>query len=65
MKRYTEDACGGDADGLRRCFHAHAVMSGQLGDQLLVDSPEPFFTDIGAHPSMESIGAPYDRPSSP
>ena len=60
MKRYTDAAYRGDADGLRACFHADAVMSGLLGDQLLTGSPEPFFTDIGGHPSMESSGAPYE-----
>ena len=60
MKRYTDAAFRGDADGLRACFHADAVMSGLLGDRLLMGSPEPFFTDIGGHPSMESAGAPYE-----
>ena len=60
MKRYTDAAFRGDADGLRACFHADAVMSGLLGDQLLMGSPEPFFTDIGGHPSMESAGALYE-----
>ena len=59
MRRYTDAAFKGDADGLRACFHPDAVMSGQLGDQLLMGSPEPFFADIGGHPSMESTGAPY------
>ena len=60
MKRYTDAAYRGDAEGLRACFHADAVMSGLLGDQLLTGSPEPFFADIGGHPSMESTRAPYE-----
>jgi hypothetical protein len=60
MRRYTDAAFRGDADGLRACFHPEAVMSGLLGEQLLVGSPEPFFTDIAGHPSMESTGAPYE-----
>jgi ketosteroid isomerase-like protein len=60
MRRYTDAAFHGDADGLRACFHPDAVMSGQLGEQLLMGSPEPFFTDIGGRPSMESTGAPYE-----
>ncbi len=59
MRRYTDAAFKGDADGLRACFHPDAVMSGLLGDQLLMGSPEPFFADIGGRPSMESTGAPY------
>jgi hypothetical protein len=59
MKRYTDAAFEGDADGLRACFHADAVMSGLLGDQLLMGSPGPFFTDIGRRPSMESTGVLY------
>ena len=60
MRRYTDAAYKGDTDGLRSCFHPDALMSGLLGDQLLVGSPEPFFTDVGGHPSMECSGAPYE-----
>ena len=60
MRRYTDAAFRGDADGLRACFHPEAVMSGLLGEQLLAGSPEPFFADIAGHPSMESTGAPYE-----
>ena len=60
MRRYTDAAYKGDADGLRACFHPDAVMSGLLGDQLLMGSPERFFTDIAGHPSMQSTGAPYE-----
>ncbi len=56
MRRYTDAAFRGDADGLRACFHPEAVMSGLLGEQLLAGSPEPFFADIAGHPSMESTG---------
>jgi hypothetical protein len=60
MRRYTDAAFRGDVDALRACFHPDAVMSGLLGDRLLMGSPEPFFTDIARHPSMESTGAPYE-----
>ena len=34
-------------------------MAGYLGDELIVGSPEPFFSDIGSHPPMATTGAPY------
>ena len=59
MRRYTDAAYRGDAVALRTCFHPEAVMSGLLGDRLLMGSPEPFLTDVGNSPSMESTGAAY------
>jgi len=35
-------------------------MAGYLGDQLIVGSPESFFTDIGSRPAMAETGAPYE-----
>ena len=35
------------------------MMSGWLGDALLIGTPEPFFEDLGGKPSMESGGLPY------
>ena len=60
MRRYTDAAYRGDAAALRKCFHPQAVMSGLLGDRLLMGSPEPFFVDIGNRPSMASTGAAYE-----
>ena len=60
MRRYTDAAFRGDADGLRACFHPEAVMSGVLGEQLVAGSPEPFFADIAGHPTMDSAGDPYE-----
>jgi Putative lumazine-binding len=60
LRRYTDAVYKGDAIGLRACFHPDAVMSGLLADQLLMGPPEPFFTDIAEHSSMESAGAPYE-----
>ncbi len=34
-------------------------MAGYLGDELMVGTPEPFFSDLGGHPSMAESGAPY------
>jgi hypothetical protein len=60
MHRYTDAAYRGDAAALRACFHPGAVMSGLLGDRLLIGTPEPFFSDIAGNPSMESTGAAYE-----
>jgi hypothetical protein len=59
VARYVDAAFRGDVAVLRACFHPAAVMSGYLGDELLVGGPERFFEDIGSTPSMESTGAPY------
>lgn len=35
-----------DPAGLASCFHADAVMAGDLAGQLLVGTPAPFFDDV-------------------
>jgi ketosteroid isomerase-like protein len=59
VARYVDAVYTGDVAVLKECFHPAAVMSGYLGDELLVGGPERFFEDIASTPSMESTGAPY------
>ncbi|MGR3492999.1 MAG: nuclear transport factor 2 family protein [Shimia sp.] len=43
LDAYTTATRARDVDGLRAVFHDNAVMSGYLGPDLLVGSPQPFF----------------------
>jgi len=60
MERYIDGNLRADVEALRQSFHPGASMCGFLGDDLLVGTPEPFFADIGSHPSMADTGAPYN-----
>lgn len=59
MERYVDATFRADVDALRTIFHPGASMTGYLGDDLLVGTPEPFFVDIGTRPSMAEAAAPY------
>lgn len=59
IDKYMEGTFKADVETLKGCFHANAVMNGYLGEMFLKGSPEPFFSDIGSKPSMESGGVPY------
>ena len=59
MERYVDATFRADVDVLRSIFHPGASMSGYLGDDLLVGTPEPLLADIGSRPSMAESGAPY------
>ncbi|MDR1541670.1 MAG: nuclear transport factor 2 family protein [Clostridiales bacterium] len=59
VQTYIDATYKADVDALRGTFHREARMSGYLGDQLLVGTPEPFICDIASQPSMESVGANY------
>ena len=52
VERYVDATYRADIDQLRGTFHPGAAMSGYLGDNLLVGTPEPFFADMGSRPSM-------------
>lgn len=54
------DACRtGDVRGLEAIFHSRAVMTGYMGEELLLGSPAPFFDAVRQTPSPESEGADY------
>ncbi|MDR2655402.1 MAG: nuclear transport factor 2 family protein [Oscillospiraceae bacterium] len=59
MESYVRGTYTGDAELLKRCFHPKAAMSGYLGNQLIIATPEPFFQDIAGSPSMETAGYNY------
>jgi len=59
LERYVDATYRADVKSLRSTFHPEAVMAGYLGNDLIVGTPEPFFADVGSHPSMLETGAPY------
>ena len=60
LERYVDATSRADVESLRSVFHPVALMAGYLGDDLIVGDPEPFFSDLGSHPSMAETGAPYE-----
>jgi hypothetical protein len=60
MERYVEAVYTADVDALRELFHPQAVMTGYLGDDLLIGTPEPFFLDLAGRPSMAESGHAYE-----
>jgi len=60
VQRYIDATYEADIPALRSCFHKEARMTGFLGDQLLIGTPEPFFQDMASTPSMKSNGDPYN-----
>jgi hypothetical protein len=60
MERYVEAVYHADVAALRSLFHPHAAMTGYLGDELLIGTPEPFFADLSSRPSMADSGHPYE-----
>lgn len=46
LEAYVEGSRALDRDRLAGCFHAGAVMSGDLDGKLLVGTPQPFLDDI-------------------
>ncbi len=60
LNNYMEGTYSGDVELLRSVFHPDAIMTGYMGDQLMIGDPNPFFEDIGSNPSMESQGTKYE-----
>ncbi|WP_300639420.1 nuclear transport factor 2 family protein, partial [uncultured Oscillibacter sp.] len=59
IQRYITGTYQADVEMLAGVFHPQAHMTGYLGDNLLLGTPEPFLQDIGSAPSMASKGDPY------
>lgn len=56
---YIKGTFTADTALLKEVFHPDAIMTGYLGEDLLLGTPQPFIEDIGSQPSMESLGHPY------
>ena len=54
IQRYITGTYQADVEMLAGVFHPQAHMTGYLGDNLLLGTPEPFLQDMGSAPSMAS-----------
>ncbi len=59
VQHYIDGSYLGSVETLRKVFHPKALMSGYLQGQLLIGTPEPFFSDVEKRPPMAETGAPY------
>lgn len=59
MQRYVDGTYRGDVALLASSFHPQALMTGYLGGQYFLGSPQPFLDHVGSTPSPQSTGAPY------
>lgn len=59
LNNYMKGTYEADVDLLKNAFHPQAIMTGYMGDQLMIGDPNPFFEDIGSNPSMASQGMEY------
>ena len=60
LNNYMDGTFNGDVELLKSVFHPDAIMTGYMGDQLMIGDPNPFFEDIGSNPSMSSQGMKYE-----
>ena len=59
LEDYRDGTFKKDVALLKRVFHPEARMTGFLGPNMLIGTPQPFFDDIANNPSMEESGAPF------
>lgn len=55
MNKYTDGTRSRDLGVLKSIFHSNAVMTGWMGSDLLVGSPQPFYDALQTH----EVGADY------
>lgn len=59
LNNYMNGTFNSDLELLKSVFHPDAIMTGYMGDQLIIGDPTPFLEDIGSKPSMSSQGMDY------
>lgn len=59
IHNYMEGTYTSDILLLKRLFHKDAHMTGYLGKELLIGTPDPFFEDMSRGLSMKAMGSPY------
>ena len=59
VQEYIEATFKADIETLKKVFHKEARMTGYLGDQLVISTPEPFYEDLQSRPSMYENKDPY------
>jgi len=59
LQQYIEGSYTANVDLLKTCFHADAVMSGYLEDELDIGTPQPFYDELEAATSSREAGENY------
>lgn len=60
VQNYIDGTYNADIDLLKSVFHDQAIMTGYMGNDLMIAVPAAFIEDIASHPSMKESGAPYE-----
>lgn len=53
IENYIKGSYEANIDLLKEVFHKDAKMSGHMGEEILIGTPEPFFEDLKSRPSMK------------
>ncbi|MEM7116395.1 MAG: nuclear transport factor 2 family protein [Chloroflexota bacterium] len=56
IEQYIESYIDADVTALRGVFASDAIMNGYLDGRLIEGTPEPFFRQVAANPSLNSSG---------
>lgn len=59
IENYIKGSYEADIELLKEVFHEDAKMSGHMGDDILIGSPEPFFQDLLSRESMKDAQDDY------
>ena len=59
LQKYIDATYNADIPLLESVFHKEARISGYLGNQLLIGTPQKFIEDMSNQPSMKEKGDPY------
>lgn len=60
IENYIKGSYEADVDLLKEVFHKDAKMSGHMGGDVLIGTPEPFFQDLQSRPSMKDAKDNYN-----
>jgi len=60
IEAYIAACRKGDVRGLEAIFHSRAIMTGYMGDELMLGSPAPFFDAVRHAPSPDGSGTAYE-----
>lgn len=59
LEKYIEGSYTADTDLLKTLFHPDAAMSGFMGDELDIGTPQPFYDELEEVPSAKESGEAY------
>lgn len=60
VQKYIKGTYTADIDMLKGVFHPNAIMTGYMGADLMIGTPEPFIEDIQSNKSMKELQSPYE-----